>query len=184
MLEEIISEARSVVAAGGDPDWKSLRDRVRALRLGPDAQRDALKQLERIGAVQRARSSVKPAAPVSSARPVPPSKRLLQTKPTITGNMDVRRGDGHTLVWNREPSVTVWEARLSERPDPRGDYVVRETAELPGESTAYALPLSEAPLRVHLLGRDRGGRLVRRLILSGITRETWSDRWQRRATAS
>jgi hypothetical protein len=37
---------------------------------------------------------------------------------------------------------------------------------------------------VHVLGRDRGGRLVRRAIVSGLTRESWADRWERRASAS
>jgi hypothetical protein len=98
--------------------------------------------------------------------------------------MDVRRGDGATLTWTREPKVTAWELRISERPDPRGDYAVRETGELPGEATSLELPLGDVPLRVHLLGRDRGGRLVRRAIVSGLTRDTWRDRWQRRASAS
>jgi hypothetical protein len=98
--------------------------------------------------------------------------------------MAVRRGEGDELVWAREAKVTAWELRISERPDPRGDYEVRETGELPGEATSVELPLGETPLRVHLLGRDRGGRLVRRAILSGLTRETWADRWQRRASAS
>ena len=98
--------------------------------------------------------------------------------------MDVRR-DGETrLAWRAEPNVTAWELRISERPDPRGDYVVRESGELPGDATSIDVPLGATPLRVHLLGRDRGGRLVRRTIVSGLTRETWGDRWQRRASAS
>jgi hypothetical protein len=132
--------------------------------------------------VHRARSSVAPTpapAAVPAARPA-----LLRGRATITGNMDVRRGDGTMLSWGREPKVVAWELRISERPDPRGDYEVRETGELPGEATSVELPLGDNPLRVHLLGRDRGGRLVRRVILSGLTLETWRDRWQRRASAS
>src|SRR5581483_2282638 len=53
--DEIIDTARAVVAAGGSPDWKELRDRIRAL--GGD-QREALRRLERVGAVHRARTSV------------------------------------------------------------------------------------------------------------------------------
>lgn len=183
--DPIIREARALVAAGGSPDWKELRDRIRALGLGAGDQRDALQRLERIGAVHRARATVRPRAP----EPAPPApapglrSALLRTKPTITGNMDVRR-DGEALAWRPERAVTAWELRISEKPDPRGDYVVREEGELPGETTRLDLPLSDVPLRVHLLGRDRGGRLVRRTILSGVTRETWGDRWQRRATAS
>ena len=98
--------------------------------------------------------------------------------------MDVRRGKGDTLIWSREPKVVAWELRLSARPDPRGDYEVRESGELPGEATSVDLPIGDVPLRVHLLGRDRGGRLVRRAIVSGLTRETWGERWQRRASAA
>lgn len=183
--EEIIREARALVAAGGTPDWKMLRDRVRALELGAAGQRDALRQLERIGAVHRARASVRPApAPEpATAAPSPLRNALLRTKPTITGNMDVRR-DGDALAWRQERAVTAWELRISARPDPRGDYELTEAGELPGETTRIELPLGDVPLRVHLLGRDRAGRLVRRTILSGVTRETWADRWQRRATAS
>jgi len=183
MVDSILAEARALVAAGGTPDWKTLRDRIRALGLGANAQREALRRLERVGAVHRARASVAP-KPVAAA-PLPAlRKAALRTRPTITGNMDVRRGQGNALVWRREPSVTAWELRISSRPDPRGDYVVRETGELPGETTTIELPLGEEPLRVHLLGRGRNGRLVRRAIVSGLTRETWSERWQRRASAS
>jgi len=177
--DAIIDEARATIARGGSPDWKQLRDRIRAL--GGD-QREALRRLERVGAVHRARSSVAAAAPSAPA----PAKRpaLLRPRATITGNMNVRRGDGTTLTWTREPKVTTWELRISERPEPRGDYEVKETGELPGEATSVELPLGDVPLRVHLLGRDRGGRLVRRAIVSGLTRETWQDRWQRRASAS
>jgi hypothetical protein len=177
--DDIIDEARAAVARGGAPDWKALRDRIRSL--GGD-QRAALQRLERVGAVHRARQSrtaAPPPAPAPARRPT-----LLRTRATITGNMDVRRGDGTTLTWRREHGVVAWELRVSARPDPRGDYEVRETGELPGEATSVDVPLGDEPLRVHLLGRDRGGRLVRRAILSGLTRETWPDRWQRKASAS
>ena len=88
------------------------------------------------------------------------------------------------LTWRAEPKVTAWELRISERLDPRGDYELRESGELAGDATSVEPPIGDTPLRVHLLGRDRGGRLVRRTIVSGLTRETWGDRWQRRATAS
>ena len=174
--EGIIDEARALVAAGGSPDWKELRDRIRAL--GGD-QRDALRRLERVGAVHRARAASAPAPSVPA-----PRQPLFKGRATITGNMDVRRDGDTTLSWRAEPKVTTWEIRISERPDPRGDYEVRESGELPGEATSVDVPIGETPLRVHLLGRDRGGRLVRRTILSGLTRETWDDRWQRRASAS
>ena len=46
------------------------------------------------------------------------------------------------------------------------------------------LELGDTPSRVHLLGRGRDGRLVRRAIISALTREGWDERWQRRASAS
>jgi hypothetical protein len=174
--EPIIDEARALVAAGKSPDWKELRDCIRAL--GGD-QRDALRRLERIGAVHRARATA-PAPPVAPAQRAP----LFKSRATVTGNMDVRRDGETTLAWRPEPKVTGWEIRISERPDPRGDYELRESGELGGDATSVELPIGDTPLRVHLLGRDRGGRLVRRTIVSGLTRETWGERWQRRATAS
>jgi hypothetical protein len=174
--EPIIDEARALVAAGKSPDWKELRDRIRAL--GGD-QRDALRRLERIGAVHRARATAAP-APVAPT----PNATLLKSRATISGNMDVRREGETRLAWQAEPKVTAWEIRISVRPDPRGDYEVRESGELPGDATSVEVPVGDTPLRIHLLGRDRGGRLVRRTIVSGLTRETWGDRWQRRATAS
>ena len=167
----IIDEARALVAAGESPNWKALRDRIRAL--GGD-QRDALKRLDPVG------------APLCRADGGEIVRTLLipKSRATMTGNMDVRRDGGATLVWPREPKVVTWEVRISERSDPRGDYEVRESGELPGEATSMELPLGDLPLRVHLLGRDRGGRLVRRAIVSGLTRETWAERWQRRASAS
>ena len=94
------------------------------------------------------------------------------------------RGEGTTLVWDPVKAVTGWEVRISARPDPRGDYVVQETRELsPGETSAH-VPLGSQPLRVHVLGRTRDGRLLRRAVISGLTEGNWRDRWQRRASAS
>jgi hypothetical protein len=177
--EEIIDEARAVVARGGVPDWQELRDRIRAL--GGD-QRAALQRLERVGAVQRARATVRPAAPPPPAAARRPA--LRRGRATVTGNMDVGRGEATTLTWPPEAGVALWQLRISVRPDPRSDYRVREEHELPGDATSASLELGEEPLRVHLLGRDRGGRLVRRAILSGLTHETWPERWQRKASAS
>ncbi len=101
--------------------------------------------------------------------------------------MEVRRaarGDAIVLRWDAARGVESWEVRFSERPDARSDYVVRETLSLPASATEVDLPLGERALRVHLLGRGRDGRLVRRAIISALTRETWNDRWQRRASAA
>ncbi|HEX7525899.1 MAG TPA: hypothetical protein VF327_06290, partial [Gaiellaceae bacterium] len=74
--------------------------------------------------------------------------------------------------------------RISERSGPRGGYVVREERELPAGATSFELPLGADALRVHLLGRGRGGKLVRRAVMSPLTPESWGERWQRRASAA
>ena len=72
--------------------------------------------------------------------------------------MEIRRQeDGETLMltWDAVAAVTGWEVRFSERPDARGDYVVREEMTLPAAATSVKVPLGKHPLRVHLLGRSR-----------------------------
>src|SRR5581483_8334810 len=161
-------------------DWKSFRDRIRALAVDERARREALAQLEHIGAVHRARRAARP----EPAPPTPARRRaLLRTRPTLTGDFDVRRerdGASLALAWRAEPAVERWEVRIAERSGARGDYVPLEERELPGSATRLELPASGAPLRVHLLGRSRGGRLVRRAIASGLSAESWDERWQRR----
>lgn len=193
----ILAEARAHVAAQRDP--AVLEERIRAAgrraRAGgaeaaavEKAERRALKQLQRVLSVHRARARLarepQPPPVAASAR----SRRApLRTRPTITGNMDVRRGgdgDAVLLAWDPAPAVVGWEVRFSERPDARSGYEVRETVTLPARATSVAVPLGERPLRVHLLGRARDGRLVRRAVISALTRDTWDDRWQRKASAS
>jgi hypothetical protein len=143
-----------------------------------------LQQLQRVLSIHRARGALarEPAAP-----PAKPRRVAFRARPTITGNMDVRRelhGEVFTLAWDTTPSIAQWEIRISGRPDARRDYAVRETRNVPATETTLELTLGELPLRVHLLGRSRDGRLVRRAVISGLTRESWTERWQRRASAS
>jgi len=151
----------------------------------------ALRQLERVLTVQRARArlAAPPAPPAGpAAAPVRPRGRTtFRAQPTITGNMEVRRAradDAGVLSWDAAAAVTGWEVRFSERADARSEYVVRDTLTLPGAATSVELTLGDLPQRVHLLGRASDGRLVRRAIVSALTRENWDDRWQRRASAS
>ena len=167
----MLAEARAEIAAGRFPDVVALR-----ARLAGDAE--ALAKLDAVMSVYRARQKLSDPAKVSDAR------AALRTRPTVNANMDVRRSGSSTLVWDPAASVAGWEVRISERPDARGEYVVRETRELPAATTSVELPLADLPLRVHLLGRTRDGRLVRRAVVSGLTRTSWNDRWQRRASAS
>jgi len=175
-VDAILREARAEVAGGGDPDWKQLRDRIRGAAPDEAARRNALAQLERIGAVHRARRS-RPAPP--AAKPAPRSA-ALRTKPSLTGDLEVRRADGYQLEWAAEPGVERWEVRIAERSGAKSDYVPLASHELPGATTRLALELGDVPLRVHVLGRSRNGRLLRRAIASGLTQGSWNERWQRR----
>jgi len=92
--------------------------------------------------------------------------------------------DRFLLSWDAVPAVVGWEVRLSERSDARADYRELETLNLPPEVTTVEVPLGERPFRVNVLGRSRDGRLLRRALISALTRDTWGERWQRRASAS
>jgi hypothetical protein len=194
----IIDEARTRVAAGQAPNPEALETRIRAASRHERArdatqaaaidraERRALQQLERVITVHRARALVarEPAPPAPA---VPPRRPILRTRPTISGNMDVRRqmDEGRFLLgWDAAVAVASWEVRFSERPDARSDYRIRETVTLPATSASVEVPLGEQPLRIHLLGRSRDGRLLRRAVISALTRDNWNERWQRRASAS
>jgi hypothetical protein len=188
--DSIVNEARAAVAAGREPDWDAFERRVREASPGPAEQRRALDQLARIRTVSRARDRVaRPPEPPAPRAPVRPRGRpaALTARPTLSGTIDVRRevADGeHLLRWPPDRLVETWEVRFGVRADARSVYVDGETLTLPGEATSIALPLGEGALRVHLLGRGRGGRLVRRALASGLTRDTWEARWQRRPSAA
>jgi hypothetical protein len=184
----ILDQARASVAAGRNPDWSVLEARLRAVRHAERdsaAERRALQQLKALASVQRARARL---APTTSSAPAPVRRpALLRDRPTITGTMDVRRerdGDRFVLRWERRPDVLQWEVRVSERVDTRGQYEAREERELPSDATELDVPVSDVALRIHLIGRGRGGKLVRRAVMSSLTRESWGDRWQRRASAA
>lgn len=185
-LTAILDEARADLAAGREPDEQALAGRIRAAGGGPKA----LQQLERVLAIQRARArlSAPPTPPPPAPAPARPRPRAaFRAQPTITGNMEVRRARsdaGIVLSWDTTPAITAWEVRFSERADARSEYAVGETRTLPGTATTVELELVDLPRRVHLLGRAADGRLVRRAIVSALTRDNWDDRWQRRASAS
>jgi hypothetical protein len=179
----IINDARAAIADGREPDAQALEARVRAVEGSAPAEKKALQQLERVLSIHRARGALarKPAQP--AVAPV----RRLRARPTITGNMDVRRernGDSFVLAWDGAAGVVKWEVRISERLDARQDYAVRATFNLPATETTVEVELNEGSLRVHVLGRGRDERLIRRAVMSALTRDNWSDRWQRRASAS
>jgi len=184
-LAAIVAEARAQVAAGRAPNVEGLRARISAAsRTGSDdaAVEHALRALDSIASVHRARARL---AREFEPAPPPPRRAALRTKPTISGTLDVRRapGEGFRLVWDPIAAVSEWEVRFSERPDARSDYAERESVVLGARETSVEVPLGDNPLRVNILGRGRG-KLQRRALISGLTRDGWRDRWQRRASAS
>ncbi len=192
-LASMLDEARAAVAAGGDPDGAALTARIREAgrrtpgRAAAKAVERALQQLERVLAIRRARARLAAPPTAPPAAPRPRARAAFRAQPTITGNMEVRRagaGGAVTLTWDAAAAVSAWDVRFSERPDARSDYVVREEQTLPPTVTSVEVTLGELPLRVHILGRANDGRLVRRAIVSALTRDNWDDRWQRRASAS
>ena len=184
----IVADARAAVAARLEPDAQALEARIRALGGDAQAEQRALGQLERVLSVHRSRALLTRQATAPVIPPRTPSLRMaLRTRPTISANMEVRQqtdGERFLLVWDTTPAIAGWEVRFSERPDARGDYVVRDKLTLPAEATTVEVPLGDNPLRVHLLGRSRDGRLLRRAVISALTRNGWAERWERRASAS
>ena len=184
----IIAEARAAVAARTEPDGLALEARIRAAGGDADAERRALQQLERVLSVHRSRTLLTRQPTEPAAVPRAPSLRMaLRTRPTMSANMEVRQktdGERFLLLWDTTPAIAGWEVRFSERPDARGDYVVRDSLTLPADTTTVEVPLGDKPLRVHLLGRSRDGRLLRRAVISALTRDGWAERWERRASAS
>jgi hypothetical protein len=179
----IINDARAAIADGQEPDGKALEERIRKVDGNKVAEKRALQQLERVLSIHRARGALAR----KTAQPAVAPVRRLRAQPTITGNMEVRRDkrdESFVLSWDTAAGIAQWEVRISERPDARGDYAVLETSTRAAAETSVELPLRDLPMRVHLLGRSRDGRLIRRAVISGLTRESWSERWQRRASAS
>jgi hypothetical protein len=182
-LQAILDEARAQIAAGREPDAAALEARIRGV-VAPGGGR-ALEQLDRLLAVHRARRALATPAPAPAAAAPQPRRREYRARPSISANMTVRAraaGDAVALEWPAAAGVVAWEARISERPDPREQYVEREERAL--EAPRLELQLGELPVRVHLLGRTSSGRLVQRAVISGLTAANWSQRWQQRASAS
>jgi len=128
----------------------------------------------------------------AAARPAPPAPRpvrrlTLQPSATIVGNMSVRkRSEGHDieLAWDAAPNVSEWTIRVSDRPDPRQDYVEGELVTLPAATRTFTVALDEHPRRIQLYGLARDGRIVRRAVISALTLGNSGAQWKRQATAS
>jgi hypothetical protein len=156
-VDDVLAEARAAIAAGRFPDVIALRT-----RLAGDA--DALARLDSVLAVHRARARL--AQKVSDTK-VSDTRSPLRTRVFASGDLAVRRGDEHVIEWASDPAVHRWEIRVRSES--------RELSEPRAE-----LVLTDRPVRVNIVGRSRTGKVVRRAVLSGLTRDNWNDRWQRR----
>jgi hypothetical protein len=195
-----LREAQRLVLDGLSPDEAGLADGVCAETqrylasqpwLGHASLAPAVEGVE--GATLAALKAIVAAAsptvaPVTAAPPVPQIRRLtLQPSATIVGNMAVRKkpvGDAVELSWDTAANVTEWTIRVSVRPDPRQDYVEGELLTLPPATVRFDVALDEIPRRIQLYGLARDGRIVRRAIVSALTRGNSRAQWKRQATAS
>lgn len=182
-LKAILDEARAQIARGEEPDATDLAARIHDV-VAPGGG-DALRQLERLLAVARARRAL--AAPPQRPRPTPSRRRaeVYRAKPTIAANMAVRaraQGDAVVLEWDAVRGVADWDARVADRPDARSTYTDRETRKL--TEPRLELQLSDLPQRVSITGRTATGRIVQRAVVSGLTTENWRQKWQQRPSAS
>jgi hypothetical protein len=111
----------------------------------------------------------------------------LQPSATIVGNMSVRKkpaGEGIELSWDTAPNVTEWTIRVSVRPDPRQDYIEGELLTLEPATIRFDVDLDELPRRIQIYGLGRDGRIVRRAVISALTKGNRDAQWKRQATAS
>ena len=190
-----LREAQRIVLEGGAPDEGGLTAGIKAetaryLRSHPWLAVDALAPAvagveEGTLAALRAIAATAVAAPPTPARPI---RRLaLQPSATIVGNMTVRKQPterGLELAWDAAPQVIEWVLRVSVRSDPRQDYVDGEAETLPATTRSYEVELDDHPRRIQLYGHARGGKIVRRAVISALTSGNSSAQWKRQATAS
>jgi hypothetical protein len=201
-----LREAQRLVLAGVVPNEGGLTAGIRAetaryLRSQPwlavdglapavaGVEQSTLASLQAIvaTAVPAAAPTLPPTPPRTPA-PARPVRRLaLQPSATIVGNMAVRKQPterGLELAWDAAPQVIEWVLRVSVRPDPRQDYVEGEAETLPAGTRSYEVALDEHPRRIQLYGHARGGKIVRRAVISALTSGNSGAQWKRQATAS
>jgi hypothetical protein len=195
-----LREAQRLVLEGLAPDEAGLAAGIRAetqryLRsqpwladpvLGPAVSGVEESTLAALQAIVATAVVATPPAPVTpTTRPV---RRLaLQPSATIVGNMAVRKQPserGLELAWDEAPQVVEWILRVSVRPDPRQDYVEGEAETLPAGTRSYQVELDEHPRRIQLYGHARGGKIVRRAVISALTSGNSGAQWKRQASAS
>ena len=189
-----LREAQRLVLEGAVPDEDGLTAGIRAetaryLRSQPWLAVDALAPA--VAGVEESTLATLHAI-VATAAPTPaparPVRRLsIQPSATIVGNMAVRKQPtdrGLELAWDAAPQVIEWVLRVSVRTDPRQDYVEGEPETLPAGTRSYEVALDEHPRRIQLYGHARGGKIVRRAVISALTSGNSGAQWKRQATAS
>jgi hypothetical protein len=191
-----LREAQRLVLDGAVPDEDGLTAGIRAetaryLRSRPwlavDALAPAVAGVE-ASTLATLHAIVATAAPAPAPPPARPIRRLsIQPSATIVGNMAVRKQPtdrGLELAWDAAPQVIEWVLRVSVRPDPRQDYVEGDPETLPAGTRSYEVELDEHPRRIQLYGHARGGKIVRRAVISALTSGNSGAQWKRQATAS
>jgi hypothetical protein len=191
-----LREAQRLVLDGAVPDEDGLTAGIRAetaryLRSRPwlavDALAPAVAGVE-ASTLATLLAIVATAAPAPAPPPARPIRRLsIQPSATIVGNMAVRKQPtdrGLELAWDAAPQVIEWVLRVSVRPDPRQDYVEGDPETLPAGTRSYEVELDEHPRRIQLYGHARGGKIVRRAVISALTSGNSGAQWKRQATAS
>ena len=203
-LDTIVEAARRVIAAGGPLDLAGRSAELDATALalaagthdGPGLAAAAARTratLGRLAAMARVRERLRdpagfgplPQAP-PAAPPASPRDSLLIARVTISGNLIVERavaGNELTVSWKLPPAAQQVIVQVEERPDPRSNYALLAQHEL-GSVSSWSLALDERPKRLLVRVEGRGGRVLGRARINGLTAANAASKWQRQATAA
>ena len=185
---QYVREARRLVLEGKAPDEAGLAEGIRGetqryLASHPWLAHASLEPAV-AAAEKRALASLRAVA-ASAPKPTPVRRMTLQPAATVAGNMALRKRRteaGIELSWDAAANVVRWTARISTRPDPRGDYEEIAELALPGTATSLTIELDDDPRRIQLSGLARGDRTVRRATVSALTRGNSGAQWKRQAS--
>ena len=195
-----LREAQRIVIEGAVPDEGGLTAGIRAetaryLRSQPWHAVDALapavaaveaSTLSALTAIVARPSSIPRRPPRhrrrarSGASPSSPPRRSSATWPSASSPPS----EGLELSWDAAPKVIEWVLRVSVRPDPRQDYVEGTAETLPAGIALLRGRARRDPRRIQLYGHARGGKIVRRAVISALTSGNSGAQWKRQATAS
>ena len=92
---------------------------------------------------------------------------------------------GLELAWDAAPQVIEWVAARERRGPIRARTTSRaRLRRCPAGTRSYEVELDEHPRRIQLYGHARGGKIVRRAVISALTSGNSGAQWKRQATAS